>query len=251
MARPDDAPVELLPPGSRLLARLETPVSSAIASPVIAAIEYNYSKDGDVVIPAGSKAFGELTSVNQNGFVGIRFYRLQFPDETSVPIEANGMDLDFKPVQGVVTGRNTGRKFLVRAITGLGTMAAQFAGTGNSLSAPISQETLLRERLAQNVAMAGEQQANELAYRSNVVVTVPGKTRLYLVMSGREDRRRQIRESTSTTNAADRAATPVPSPLELRELMQLREELRKYPQPQSPEASATGTAEPASFPLNK
>jgi hypothetical protein len=148
IARAEPAPVQILPPGSRLVARLETPVSNTIQSPVIAAIEYNYIKDGAVVIPAGSKAFGKLSSVNENGFVSIRFYRIQFPDETTAPIEANGMDLDFKPIKGVVTGKNSGKKFLVRAVTGVGTMAAQFAGTGNSLNDPISQETLLRQRLA-------------------------------------------------------------------------------------------------------
>jgi Bacterial conjugation TrbI-like protein len=167
VAKQEDASVQILPAGTRLVARLETPVSSAIQSPVIAAIECNYIKEGAVVIPAGSKVFGKLASANENGFVGIRFYRIQFPDDTTVPIEANAMDLDFKPIKGVVTGKNSGRKFLVRAVTGAGTMAAQFAGTGNSLNDPISQEMLLRQRLAQNVGMAGEQQLSDLAYRSN------------------------------------------------------------------------------------
>jgi hypothetical protein len=49
-----------LPTGTRLVARLQTPVSSAVKTPVVAAIEYNYERDGETVIPAGSKAFGEL-----------------------------------------------------------------------------------------------------------------------------------------------------------------------------------------------
>lgn len=47
-----------LPVGTRLVARLQTPVSSAVKTPVVAAIEYNYERDGEIVIPAGSKAFG-------------------------------------------------------------------------------------------------------------------------------------------------------------------------------------------------
>src|SRR2546423_13779870 len=57
-----------LPTGTRLIARLQTPVSSAVKTPVVAAIEYNYERDGEIVIPAGSKAFGELSQVNDQGY---------------------------------------------------------------------------------------------------------------------------------------------------------------------------------------
>ena len=63
----------LLPTGSRLVARLQTAVSSAVKTPVIAVIEYNYERDGEIVIPAGTKAIGQLTQANQNGQVGLRF----------------------------------------------------------------------------------------------------------------------------------------------------------------------------------
>jgi hypothetical protein len=42
---------------------------------------------------------------------------------------------------------------------------------------------LLRERVANNVAVAGEQQMNDLAYHQNIVVTVPGNTRFYIVLA--------------------------------------------------------------------
>src|SRR4029077_5335576 len=45
--------VGLLPNGSRLVARLQVAVSTAVKSPVVAAIEYNYEKDGEIIIPAG------------------------------------------------------------------------------------------------------------------------------------------------------------------------------------------------------
>src|SRR5579864_8162666 len=63
----------ILPIGSRLVARLQTAVSSAVKTPVIAVIEYNYERDGEIVIPAGTKAIGQLTQANQNGQVGLRF----------------------------------------------------------------------------------------------------------------------------------------------------------------------------------
>jgi len=45
-----------LPAGTKLVARLQSVVNSAIRMPVVAAIEYNYEKDGQIVVPAGAKA---------------------------------------------------------------------------------------------------------------------------------------------------------------------------------------------------
>ena len=111
-----------LPAGTRLVARLETPVSSAVKTPVVAAIEYNYERDGEIVIPAGSKAFGELSQVNEQGYVGIQFHSIQMPDETVQKIEGHAVGLQFQPLRGQVTGRNTAKKFLVRSLTGVGTI---------------------------------------------------------------------------------------------------------------------------------
>ena len=118
----------VLPAGTRLVARLETPVSSAVKTPVVAAIEYNYERDGETVIPAGSKAFGELSQVNEQGFVGIQFHTIQLPDETTQKIEGHAVGLQYQPLRGDVTGRNTGKKFLVRSLTGVGTILAATVG---------------------------------------------------------------------------------------------------------------------------
>src|ERR1700690_1976829 len=67
----------LLPGGTRVHARLETPVSSAVKTPVVAAIEYNYERDGETVIPSGSKAFGDLVQTNEHGYVGIQFHTIE------------------------------------------------------------------------------------------------------------------------------------------------------------------------------
>ena len=42
---------KLLPTGSRLVARLQNSVSSAVKTPVIAVIEYNYEQGGEILIP--------------------------------------------------------------------------------------------------------------------------------------------------------------------------------------------------------
>src|SRR5207245_3216201 len=49
-------PPTLLAPGSRLIARLESAVTSALKAPVVAAIEYNYERDCVILTPAGTKA---------------------------------------------------------------------------------------------------------------------------------------------------------------------------------------------------
>jgi type IV secretory pathway VirB10-like protein len=125
-----------LPAGTRLVARLQTPVSSAVKTPVVAAIEYNYERDGETVIPAGSKAFGELVQANEHGYVGIQFHTIQLPDETTQKIEGHAVGLQFQPLRGDVTGRNTGAKFLVRSLTGVGTILAATIGvqTGTGIT---------------------------------------------------------------------------------------------------------------------
>ena len=151
-------------------------MSSAVKTPVVAAIEYNYERDGETVIPAGSRAFGELSQVNEQGFVGIQFHTVQLPDETTQKIEGHAVGLQYQPLRGEVTGRNTGKNFLVRSLTGVGTILAATVGVqgGTGVADTLSNNVLLRERVADNVAMAGEQQMNDLAYHQNIVVTVPG-----------------------------------------------------------------------------
>ena len=78
-----------------------------------------------------------------------------------------------------MTGTNAVKRFLVRSLTGVGTIAAATVGvqSGLGVNDTISNNVLLRERLADNVALAGDQQLAELGYRQNIVVTVPGNTR--------------------------------------------------------------------------
>jgi type IV secretory pathway VirB10-like protein len=230
----------VLPPGTRLVARLETPVSTAVKAPVVAAIEYNYDRDGEIVIPAGSKAFGELDQANDRGYVGIHFQSLQLPDGSSQPIDGRSMGLDYKPLEGKVTGRNTGKKFLVRSLTGVGTILAATVGVqgGLGVNDTISNNVLLRERLADNVALAGEQQLNDLAYHQNIVVTVSGNTRFYIVLAKSSDRSSGPTAPGGTIPAGNgnsptyAAGSSLPSVQELRELMQLKTELTQMYQQQ-------------------
>jgi hypothetical protein len=139
-------------------------------------------------------------------------------------------------LHGDVNGKNTGKKFLTRAITGIGTIAA-FAVGGRGLGGQLDNSILLRERLSSNVAMAGEQQLAMLAFQQNTVVTVPANTRFYIVLNEpavagtalQQDAFTQ-RRNVSTVGAQD---VPVPSPLagmspqELQELVAIRNEMRE------------------------
>jgi hypothetical protein len=123
--------------------------------------------------------------VNDQGYVGIQFHTIQMPDETTQKIEGHAVGLQYQPLRGEVTGRNTGKKFLVRSLTGVGTILAATVGvqSGTGVTDALSNNVLLRERVANNVAVAGEQQLNDLAYHQNIVVTVPGNTRFYIVLA--------------------------------------------------------------------
>jgi len=230
----------LFPAGTRLVARLQTPVSSAVKAPVVAAIEYNYERDGEIVIPAGSKAFGELTQFNDQGYVGLQFHSIQLPDETTQKIEGHAVGLQYQPLRGEVTGRNTGKRFLVRSLTGVGTILAATVGvqTGTGITDSFSNNVLLREQVANNVANAGQQQLNELAYRQNIVVTVPGNTRFYIVLakpSGTASAGAVTNGPVPTgnpTGIAGYASAPPPSVQELRELLELKQELTQVAQQQ-------------------
>jgi hypothetical protein len=235
-----------LPAGTRLVARLESPLSSAARAPVVAVVEYNYERDGEIVVPAGAKAFGKLEQVNSSGYVGIHFESIEMPDGTSEKIDATAMDLHFGPLKGKVTGKNTGKKFLVSSLTGLGTAAAYLVGSGggNGLNGPISESALLRERVANNIGIAGDQQLTSLAFNQNIVVTLPGNTRFYLIFqkgSGEPSAPKGLQPA--RVSSAELANAKLPSLEELRQLMQLRQELSQmYQQPAQP--SMTSSSQP-------
>jgi len=146
------------------------------------------------------------------------------------------MDLNFGPLKGYVSGKKTGAKFLVRSLTGLGTIASYLVAPQATGSAGlISTNTLMRERLADNVATAGQDELNGLAFNQNLVVTVPGNTRFYIVLQ-------KPTSDHSVTNNGTRNGSSGgaglngggPTLEELRQLMQLRREMSElYPQSDS------------------
>jgi len=227
----DNMLAELLPAGTRLVARLEAPVSSAVPAPVIAVVEYNYEHNGEIVLPAGARVFGKLSHVTPSGIVGFQFDRVETPDGMVEKIDATAMDLKFGPLKGDVSGRNRGKNFLVRSVTGIGTVAAYIVGGQGTtgFNGPISESSLLRERLADNIGMAGQDQINTLAANQSIVVTVPGNTRFYIVVEkGSSDQQAgKAGVRPAGANSASLTGGKVPSLEELRELMQLKNELNQ------------------------
>ena len=228
--REDDTLGAILPAGTRLVARLEAPVSSAVPAPVIAVIEYNYEREGEIVLPAGSRVFGKLSRVSPSGFVGFQFERVETPEGTVEKIDATAMDLKFGPIKGNVSGRNRGKNFLVRSVTGIGTVAAYVVGGQGTtgFNGPISENSLLRERLADNIGMAGQDEINTLTSNQNIVVTVPGNTRFYVVVEKgtSEETGRSVPRPTDAGNG-NLSAGKTPTLEELRQLIQLRSELNQ------------------------
>ena len=228
-----------LPVGTRLVARLQAPVSTAVQAPVLAVIEYNYEQDGQIMLPAGSQVIGKLTNANNQGYVSLHFDQLQLTDGMTQKIDAGAMGLDYKPLKGGVTGRKRALRFLVQSLTGVGELAAYMVGGTPSSTSVFSENALLRERLASNAAMAGQNQFNELTYNQNIVVTVPGNTRFYLVI--------QKETTPAGGSTADRASSVAqattgnssPSLQELRELLELKREMSQMYEQAGPPASAT------------
>ncbi len=226
-----------LPVGTRLVARLQSVVNSAIKTPVVAAIEYNYEKDGQIIVPAGSKALGTLQQADRSGYVAIRFDTMQMPDGTTEKIDAAAMSLTYGPLKGNINGRRTGTRFLVRTVTGLGTVATYLVGARGStgFNGPLSESALLRDRIATNIGIAGDQELNGLAFNQNIVVTVPGNTRFYIV----------VEKSTASGGGQVRPTAvqqvnnaPLPTVEELRQLLQLRRELSEMYQQASTQSTA-------------
>jgi hypothetical protein len=208
--------------GTRLRARLESAASTAVRTPVLAVIEYNYERDGEIIVPAGTKAVGHIRDANRSGYVDLQFDSLLMPDGASVPIEAAATDLDLRPLKGKVSGKNSGKNVLVRSLSGIGQASAMFVGQG-SLSQPLSESDLMRERVSNNIGETGDEEVSRLAVNQQIVVTVSAGAPIYVVL-----------EQTPKTNQPSAQTSPRNSPTsnssnidQLHQLLQLQQELNQ------------------------
>jgi len=183
-ARADDAPLLEMTPGSRILAKLETEISSVDPTSVVATVEYIYAIGDQVVVPAGTRVFGQLQQADRSGYISVKFDEIELLDHQREKIDAVGKGLDLGPIKGTVTGKNTGRNFLVRTASGISSVATVLVG--NNSSSTFSEDDLIRERVAQNIGNAGDSEVMSLAVNSRVVVSVPADTKIYIVFTKHE-----------------------------------------------------------------
>ena len=210
-----------LPPGTRLRARLEAAVSSAVHAPVVAVVEYDYEQNGDIVIPAGAKVIGRLEGADRSGYVEVRFEALSISDLPPLRLDGVATDLELRPLRGRVEGRNIGKNVLVRSAAGIGQIAATLAGRG-SLDQPLSESDLLRERLSNNIGQTADQQVAGLALSQQTVVTLPAGMEIYVVLE------KLVNQTTQLEGVPSRA-TSQPSVEQLRQLLELQRELNESP----------------------
>ena len=211
-----------LPVGSRLRARLESAASTAVRTPVLAVIEYNYEREGEIVVPAGSKAVGHIQEADRSGYVRIEFDSLLMPDGSLISIQAAATDLDLRPIKGKVEGKNTGKNVLMRSLSGIGQAGALLVGRG-SLNQPFSESDVIRERVSSNIGEAGDEQISRLAITSRVVVNISAGTPIYVVL---EQASKQFRGPAQLNPPAPQTLNQANID-QLRQLLQLEQELNQ------------------------
>jgi len=169
-----------LAPGYHVAARLESMATTAVHAPVVAVIEYNYERNGEVIIPAGARAVGKIIQADPSGLVNIEFSSLEYPDGSSVPIDAVAANMNLQAIKGSVTGRQRGKNLLVRSLSGIGETAAMVVGAP-SVNSSFSEDDLMRMQVANNIGNAGDEQIMRMLTLEHIVVSVSAGTEIYLV----------------------------------------------------------------------
>jgi bifunctional DNA-binding transcriptional regulator/antitoxin component of YhaV-PrlF toxin-antitoxin module len=206
--------------GTRLRARLESAASTAVRAPVSAVVEYTYEREGQIVVPAGTRAVGHIQEADRSGYIRVQFESLMMPDGSPVAIQGVATDLDMRPLKGKVEGKNTGKNLLIRSLSGIGQAGTLLLGQ-SSLNQPLSESDLMRERVSNNIGEASDEEISRMAITSRIVVTVSADTPIYVVLEQppKADAvpAQSSRHSQSlTTNTED-----------LRQLLQLKRELNQ------------------------
>jgi hypothetical protein len=188
----DDVPFLVVTPGFRILAKLQTEISSADPTQVVAVVQYTYAIGDHEIVPAGALISGHLQQADRSGYVHVKFDEIDLVDKPAERIDATGKALDMGPIKGIVTGKNTGKNLLVKSISGVGSTLATVLGT-NTGSA-LSEDDLIRQRLAENIGTAGDSEVMNLALNSHEVVSVAAGTMIYIVFNKHEENTASVRK---------------------------------------------------------
>jgi hypothetical protein len=194
-----------------------------VRTPVLALIEYNYERDGEIIVPAGAKAVGQIQEADRSGYMRIQFHSLMLPDGATIPIQAAATDLGMSPVKGKVEGKNTGKNVLVRSLSGIGQAGTMLLGRG-SLNQPLSESDLIRERVSNNIGQASDEQISRLSVTSHIVVSVSAGTPMYVVL---EQSSQQIPGSSPHSSSQETLGANRANLDQLRQLLQLQQGLNQ------------------------
>ena len=170
-----------LEPGFHVAARLEASATTSVAAPVTAVIEYNYERNGQIVLPAGSRAIGRINSADAHGNMAISFDSVDLPNGPTVPISAVAVDTNLRSLKGQVTGSSRGKAMLVATLSGIGQTTAMMLG--NNTSTALSGQDLMRSQLSQNMGNTADTQIAKMISNERIVVTLAAGTEFYMVFT--------------------------------------------------------------------
>jgi len=171
--------------GYHLSTHLETVASTFLAgAPVIAVVDFDYSRNGATIVPAGSRVIGSMGGANATGLCRINFTSITMPNGATVPISAIGLDHHLMPLKGYVTGRHRFEQFFLAGLAGTGNVAAIWSSSSGSLS----EADLLKLQAANSFGAAAGQQISDLQeeVQKNLVVTLPAGTQVEVLFTDQQ-----------------------------------------------------------------
>jgi len=188
-----------LEPGFHVAARLESSATTSVAAPVTAVIEYNYERNGQIVLPAGSRAIGRINNADTHGNMAISFDSVDLPNGSSVPISAVAVDTNLRSLKGQVTGSSRGKAMLVATLSGIGQTTAMMLG--NNTSTALSGQDMMRAQLSQNMGNTADTQIAKMISNERIVVTLAAGTEFYMVFTKAALPQNSTKQSPLATNS--------------------------------------------------
>jgi hypothetical protein len=188
-----------LEPGFHVAARLEASATTSVAAPVTAVIEYNYERNGQIVLPAGSRAIGRINSADSLGNMAIAFDSVDLPNGSTVPISAVAVDTNLRSLKGQVTGSSRGKAMLVATLSGIGQTTAMMLG--NNTSTALSSQDMMRAQLSQNMGNTADTQIAKMISNERVIVTLAAGTEFYMVFTKAALPQNSTQQSSLATNS--------------------------------------------------
>jgi hypothetical protein len=198
-----------LEPGFHVAARLEASATTSVAAPVTAVIEYNYERNGQIVLPAGSRAIGRISSADAHGNMAISFDSIDLPNGSTVPISAVAVDTNLRSLKGQVTGSSRGKAMLVATLSGIGQTTAMMLG--NNTSTALSGQDMMRAQLSQNMGNTADTQIAKMISNERIVVTLAAGTELYMVFTKAALPQNSAQQSSSAANSGHQLISSSPS----------------------------------------